>query len=205
MRVYVETNFILEVALLQEQHAACQKILDLCTTGRAELVVPAFSIAEPYNTLDRRHKQRKKMKSDLDHEFRQLARTSSYEQKLSGFQSLTDLLIDSADEESKRLEDIRDRLLVSAFIVPLDAEVISAARRHQTQYGLSPPDALVLSSILLHLTRNPVEMSCFLNKNTKDFDDPDIIAELARLHCKLLPRFDTGFQLIAASVPPDTV
>lgn len=203
MRVYAESNFVLEVALVQEQHAACRKIISLCESGQAELVIPAFAIAEPYHTLDRRHKQRKKIKHELDDEFRQLARTSDYQQRLSGFQSLTALLIDSANEESKRLDDIRDRLLDLALILPLDAEVLAASRGHQIRYGLSAPDALVYASILLHLTRSPTTSSCFLNKNIKDFDDPDIVSELSQHNCKLLPRFDTGYQFIAASILPD--
>ena len=47
------------------------------------------------------------MKAELDDELRQLARTTTYAHRLSGFQHLTDLLIDSADEEAKRLEGVR--------------------------------------------------------------------------------------------------
>lgn len=58
MNIYVESNFVLEVTLAQEQQEACENILRLCEAGRARLVVPAFSMTEPYHTLDRRHKQR---------------------------------------------------------------------------------------------------------------------------------------------------
>jgi len=111
VNVYVESNFVLELALLQEQHASCEEILRLREAGSIHLVIPAYSIAEPYETLVRRHKQRKRMKADLDDELRQLARTTTYAQRLIGFQDLTVLLIDSADEEAKRLEEIRTRLL----------------------------------------------------------------------------------------------
>ena len=54
MNVYVESNFVLELALLQEQSASCEEILGLCEAGRVQLVVPAYSLAEPYETLVRR-------------------------------------------------------------------------------------------------------------------------------------------------------
>jgi hypothetical protein len=34
--------------------------------------------------------------------------------------------------------------------------------------------------------------SCFLNRNSKDFDDPDIIEMLESKNCKLLFNFDKG-------------
>ena len=34
MIVYAESNVVLELALLQEQHAACEALLELCGNGR---------------------------------------------------------------------------------------------------------------------------------------------------------------------------
>ena len=56
MNVYVESNFVLELALLQEQHASCEALLRLCEEGGIQLVIPAYSLAEPYETLTRRHR-----------------------------------------------------------------------------------------------------------------------------------------------------
>lgn len=54
MNVYVESNFVLELALLQEQHVACEEILLLCERGTLRLVMPAYCLMEPYETLGRR-------------------------------------------------------------------------------------------------------------------------------------------------------
>jgi hypothetical protein len=96
VNVYVESNFVLQLALLQEFHASCDAIVRRCEGGAARLVIPAFCLIEPYGTLGRRHAQRERIKRDLDSEFRQLARTSSLGERLAEFESLTSLLIDSA-------------------------------------------------------------------------------------------------------------
>ena len=57
MRVYVESNFVLELVLEQEQHLACREIVRLAEAGIIELVVPAFGLLEPYMTLHRRHRE----------------------------------------------------------------------------------------------------------------------------------------------------
>ncbi len=200
MNIYVETNFILELALLQEQHASCAEIMRLCETGSARLVIPAYSLAEPYETLTRRHRQRKQMKAALDDELKQLIRTAAYAHRLSGWQEVTALLIDSADEEAKRLDSTRSRLLKIADIIPLEARTLEEAVRYQTVHKLSPQDALVYAAVLLHLKQDKPSQSCFLNRNSKDFDDPDIVEELNTYNCKLLPRFDTGLQFILSAV-----
>jgi predicted nucleic acid-binding protein len=197
LNVYVESNFVLQLALLQEFHASCEAILQLCEGGGARLVIPAFSLVEPYRTLGLRHSQRERLKRDLDTEFRQLARTSSFGERLAEFQNLTSLLIDSADEESRLWEGVRARLLTAADVVPIDAEILDAAARHRLAHALEPYDAIVYASVLSHLERSGGTPGCFLNADAKDFDDPDLVAELARRQCKLIFRFDDGLRYLS--------
>ena len=42
MNVYVESNFVLELALLQEQWTSCEAILTLCEAKSVQLVVPGL-------------------------------------------------------------------------------------------------------------------------------------------------------------------
>lgn len=194
MNIYVESNFVLELSLLQEQEASCEELLQIGEAGRAKLIVPAYSLMEPYETLVRRHRQRKQMKTDLDVELRQLTRTAAYAQRLSGFHTLTALLIDSADEESHRLERVRTRLLKTCEVIALNASTLLAAGQYRHDLDLSPQDALVYAAVLSHLVHSGSPASCFLNRNSKDFDDPRIVDELRRRNCTLIPRFDHGLE-----------
>ena len=187
MNIYVESNFVLELALPQEHHASCEDILRLCEAGNAWLVIPAYSLIEPYETLVRRHKQRQRMKDELNKELGQLARTVTYAERLSEFQNLTDLLIDSAYEEIKRLEATRARLLQMAHIIPLDGAVLGAATHYQVDHDLSPQDALVYASVLSHLQQSIEPENCFLNKDSKDFTDPALVEELNAYSCSSFP------------------
>jgi len=196
VNVYVESNFVLELALLQEQSASGEAILRLSEERRVHLVVPAYALVEPYGTLARRHKQREEMKKDFDVELGQLARTATYTDRLSGLRDLTALLIQSADEAERRFEEVRLRLLNTAEVIPLDAAVLAASAAPRREHGLSPQDALVYAAVLSHLQRMRPAQSCFLNRDSKDFNDPHIVEQLGRYNCKLFPRFDSGYQFI---------
>ena len=200
MNVYVESNFVLELALAQEQFESCEGILSLCEAGNVRLVVPAYSLAEPYETLTRRQRQRKKMKEDFDRELDQIARSATHKERLRGFRDLTALLINVADESAKQLEGIRARMIEAACVIPLDVSVLASATQYQRAHDFSAQDALVYSSVISHLKLDRATQNYFLNKNSKDFDDQSIVDELRGYNCRLLPRFDSGYQLIRREV-----
>ncbi len=199
MNVYVESNFVLECALLQGQWRSCEHILVLCETGAVHLIVPAYCLIEPYETLIRRHKRRRNTKQEIDSELGQIARTESYADRLGGFRDITELLIKSAEEEEERLHEVCSRLLGSAEAIPLDAPVLAKSAECRDRHDFSPQDSIVYASVLCHRAANPASRSCFINRDRRDFDDEDVAEELARYRCELLPDFDAGYRFLIDS------
>ena len=188
---------MLELALLQEQFVSCEKLLNLCRSSDIALVIPAYSLAEPYETLVRRRKQRQQIKHDLDEELKQIARTATYTDRLRRFDELTALLISSADEDVRRLEDVLAKIIEVADIIPLEAPILAASIQYQQTHDFSPQDAIVYAAVVSDLRqRLPDDQSCFLNRNSKDFDDQNVVEELQNHLCKLLPRFDSGLSFV---------
>ncbi len=200
MNVYIETNFVLELALLQEQYASCQEILSVCEAGKANLVLPAFCIAEPYETLVRRAKHRSNLARNLATEMGQLLRSQPYQAEMNTLQDVTNILIRSGEEEKQRLKKTFDRSLKIAEVIPLQRDILMSAFTYQTSLDLSPSDSIVYASVIYHLNTTTPARSCFLNRNSKDFDDPDIVDRLDSYNCKMLPRFDNGYNYIQSQI-----
>jgi hypothetical protein len=57
MNVYIETGFIVTLALQQDDYRAAARILDLARQGQITLKVPSFSLSEPFATLHYRAQQ----------------------------------------------------------------------------------------------------------------------------------------------------
>ena len=111
------------------------------------------------------------------------------------------LLVQSSDDEAERLTHYKGVLLDSAEIIPLSAEILMVAVDCETRLNLQPQDAVVYASALGHLQqRQGGQTSCFLNKNARDFDKPEIKAELARHGCSLIYRFDQGLGYIRSAL-----
>ncbi len=192
MKVYIESNFVLELALMQEQHESCEKILSLCETGTINLVLPAFCVAEPYETLVRRAKHRSKLAKDVADELKQLSRSTPYKdsEEINALQNVTGLLVRSGEEEEQKLQQTLNRILKVAEIIPLEAEILTFSAKFRETLKLAPQDSIIYASVFQHLTvSKSKEISCFLNKNSRDFDDPDIVDTLNDYNCKVLFRF----------------
>lgn len=57
---------------------------------------------------------------------------------------------------------------------------------YRVTYKFKPQDSIVYSSVLHHLASAGGVESCFINRNRRDFDDPDIEESLANQGCKML-------------------
>ncbi|MDZ4763389.1 MAG: hypothetical protein SGI73_02480 [Chloroflexota bacterium] len=104
MNVYVETNFVLELTLLQEEMPACERILTLAETDAIRLILPAYALIEPYETLIRRGKARRQLASNVETELRELGRSVPYQAQTKTFAPFIDLLSQSASDELQRLQ-----------------------------------------------------------------------------------------------------
>jgi predicted nucleic acid-binding protein len=200
MNVYVESNFVLEHALQQEQSHSCREIIRLASAGQITLVVPAFSLAEPHQAITAKAKARSRLGEDLRRHLGELGRSKPHREVPATFDVLAAVLIESAQVERDALRQAVSEFLSKAEIIPLDALVLRSAADIEATFGLSGQDSIVLASVLGHLEANRPDHSCFLNRNSGDFDDPDILDRLEGLHCKFFPNFTPAFSYVASRV-----
>lgn len=202
--VYAESNFVLELALLQEQHESCERSVTLAESGHIELVPPAYSLVEPFETTTRSFKKRQAVSEDVRNELRQLGRSAPYGEQAEALSELTALLIRRQEEERSRLQGVISRLLQIAEFIHLTPEILTDSLGHQ-EAGFSPQDAVVYASILKHLADAGEGGKVFLNRNSKDFDDPDVQDSLEAQGCKLLFSFDAGADYVQHDISrPDS-
>ena len=196
MNIYVETNFVLEITFEQEQLASCEKILELCEAGKSNLIIPAYSLAEPHEKLHRQVTRRLDLQQSLERELRQLSRTASYTEQVGDIDKIARLLLQTREEERSRFDRCRLRIFEIAEVIPLTAKVLKESALCESQYDLSPQDALVYASVVEHLGNSQPQQSCFLNRNSRDFDSPSIVNALKNLNCKMISRFDSGYAFL---------
>lgn len=188
MIVYVETNFLLELAYLQERWSRCEEILGLAKTGAIRLVVPAFCIAEARATSHRRASDRREFHVLLQKHIRELSRSEPFRGLSEQSRDVVSALVAGGEESRERLEAAIEAIENNGKVIPLTSEIIKVARVHELLYSLSPQDALVLESVRWHAEQE-AGPKCFLTQDVKGFANPSVYDELSRVQCKVLVNF----------------
>ena len=202
MNVFVETNFVIEVALEQQEVAACEVLLQLAAEQRIRLLVPAYSFVEPHEAFTRRHIDREALRARMSNELAQLARSTPLTERVAASQDIVKLLVDSTEYETTRLDEVKQRVWTAAEVLPLDRFVLQNAAECQRRFDLSAQDAVVYASIRARLEVDHAAESCFVSRNPGDFDDPDLRQDLATLGCKYFSSFGTAVQYITHALGP---
>jgi predicted nucleic acid-binding protein len=196
VNIFVETNFVLEVALEQEESLSCEAFLRMAASGAIRLLLPAYSLIEPHETLTRRRLDRTALHSRFSSELTQLSRSSALADRAVAARELATLLTDSAAHEAKRLGEVKARLCGVGDVLPLDREVLQSAIDCQTEFELPPQDAIVYASIRARLKIDHASASCFVSRNPRDFDNITVGRDLAAFNCKYFSSFLTALRYV---------
>ena len=198
MTVYIESNFVLEQALEQEQCESCEALVKIAGARVIRILIPAFSLGEPHIALMHKGNEWSRFIPELRKHLSELARSKSYQKDSPAFTELVSLVIATEDRERAQLEAAVDALLNIAEIIPLTSEIFQEAKGFQAKFDMSFQDSVVLSSVIGHLRGAGPAESCFLNRNTKDFADPNIRDLLDQFGCRFFGRFDNALGFIEA-------
>jgi predicted nucleic acid-binding protein len=194
--VLAESNFVLELALQQEQFEHAQKILELAEEKHLQLFVPACSLLEPYQTLVRRQRERKEFSRRLQGEIKLLERSALHGGMAATSQHVANTLDAGTEIERESLEGIIERLSRICTVPVLSVEIIKLGQAMQLTYGLEPQDAMVLASIDTALEGLGAGPKVFVNKNSKDFARPLVESQLEKRGCRLVTSFSSACQFI---------
>ena len=200
MIIYAETNFLLEIAYLQDGCESCREILALARQGKLSLVVPAFSLIEARQTWDRRSSEHNALKNQLQPIIRQLSRSEPFRTVTESSREFLTALGASGEDTRLRLEEAIMAFSTDTTVLPFNADLAARARQEELNLGLSPSDAVVYAAVISHLENAPLGPKCFLNRDSKGFADPDMDSMLARFGCKVIASFEKGLDFIRSEL-----
>ncbi|MGA7731324.1 MAG: PIN domain-containing protein [Chloroflexia bacterium] len=202
MIVYVESNFVLQLALEQEERTAAETIFEYGLQDKIKLIVPAFALSEPFSTLAYRSNDWGRIGQSLSGQVQtQLARSQSRHQIVKAISELITGLTAISQEDNYRLQAIIQHLIQFAGIIPLNIDIFRDALAYSARYNLSLQDAIIYASIVSDLqSRGQDEEKCFVSANSKDFNNAGIKGELAAHSCRYIARFEQALSYIDSRV-----
>lgn len=190
MTLYVESNFLLEIVLGQEDAGSAERLLAMAEAGAIDLALPSFSLSEPLVRVRRGVRDRRRLMKQLNDHVAQLARSTPHEVEVDALRAIPNLFGSIEQRETDRLITTVERLLATARLIELDLSSFRAATDYRTRYALEIEDAIVLALVVADLrSKLAPGPHLFANRNIKDFDDPSIVGELKSLGCDFVWSF----------------
>ena len=185
MIVYIESNFILEIVLKQQQAASAEAVLQLAEMGKIEIVFPSFALSEPFATITRRERDQERLGRSIE----------------GMLDQLPILLADASKRERDGLWSVISRLVASGTSLETNKACLTQALPYQNSPGLTFQDSIIYAATILDLQQRPArEQKCFLNKNYHDFKVPSIITELNSYNCWYEYKFAQGLNFIKSCI-----
>jgi predicted nucleic acid-binding protein len=187
--LYVETNFVLELAYLRDTSENCRALIDLAREGSLTLVVPSFALIEARMAWYGGVKRRNKLHDEVRIELAEMSRSRPLADIREQSKAFIAALVDTASHDRSRLEAAVATLLECSSVEPTTPEVVAQTFALANEIALSSQDATIYATILHHLRTAGDEPKVFATQNTSDFLSPTIEEELARHNCKLFGSF----------------
>lgn len=198
MIVYVESNFILEIAREQEQVASAKKILELAEDGKIELAFPSFALSEPFSTVIRKRNERNDLYDSLVSNLKQLQRSELHKQIMVDLEPVLVILKDAVKRDLDLLFSTIERMLSIGFSLETDVSSFRQALVYQNELDLSELDSIIYSTIFTDLRRRSHnEIKRFLSRDKKAFaTNRRIKRELKDYNCSYIGSFAKGLEFI---------
>lgn len=196
MRVYVESNFVLELALRQEQAAVAEEILVRAERRQIELAFPSISLSEPFSTITHRARTRENLSTRFNEQVRDLLRSSMHQQDAAALEPIAGILAQVGEREMDLLVSTVNRLLVTGIVIQIDQAIFRNAIRYRNDFDFSEQDATIYASVLSHLAQSRSAGPHLFISRDKHFSDPKIASELGHHDCIFVPSFARGVELL---------
>jgi hypothetical protein len=202
VKAIVETNFLLELALEQRDSDLCEAIVDLAERKTIGLIMPGFCIAEAYMSLSDKHRRRSALATELETELRQIDRSRRFReegeiQELLDGQLARSIMDRSRIAHVEHLDHTLERMMNVAAVIPFDRATYMRARESAGKYQLEKPgDAAVCASVLMYLEGEVRGACVFVEKDRKDFSNPDLQDHLASRDCAIAFNVGEAFGLL---------
>jgi hypothetical protein len=195
--IYVESNFVLEIARQQQESSEATALLEMAKAGTIELVVPVYAVCEPFSALARADVERNRfMDHAIEAQVRDLRRSPARAQVVASLEQVRAAMSQITHSDLDALRRVVGDVLDAAMVLNLDARGYAEALRLESSCNLTAGDAIILALVLGDARGRPgEEPKCMVNRD-RDFGDPRVRAELRAAGCRSLGSFADAMAFI---------
>lgn len=197
INVYIETNFLLNIAKKQEESFYSSKILRLAKNKKIILILPIYCIPESYSALFRKHELFRKLKRRAITVLDDINRSRLHKPIYEVYKNLPTEIAVIIQREVNRLDKVITEVWKSAKILNSSSEIHKKGIVFRTTLDLQHEmDAAIFSTIEndLKTTKSSAE-KIFLTADEKMLT-PELIKLLSQRNCTCFHSFMKAYKFI---------
>ena len=203
MRVYVESNAVLEIAFQQPEMEYVEDVIALAAQGRIDLSYPAIALYEPLSTVVYRKNERARIFEPIKRQSTEFARSRHLRLVATAINVIARSFRQADRSEQTPLPATLALLVQYGRVIHLDSEILADAVSATDTYAFGLKDAIVYSSLLADLMRDPGDGDhVFTSRDTNAFGSVDVRRELSAAGCRYIARFRDGRDYIRSTLTP---
>lgn len=132
MNVYVETNFIIELALKRNEYPSCESILNSAISNRISLLIPSLALVESFSAIYRRTTSSNEVRASLQKQRSEARRSGlqsnkELEKQIENFDSI---LANVSMEEDESIQKVFSRVGKVAEIIEMEHGIIELFQKY---------------------------------------------------------------------------
>ena len=204
MKLYIDANFILQDALMQEQLPAIAETKVLIRSHALELRCPVVAFVEAVTCVSHRHAWRDDYRRLVEQHpsIRDLVRSRSHLQTRQKQKEVVDYLMEIRSKEEQHLKVVLDGLLEEGELLPVTSATFSTAMSLQREHEFRLADALIVASVLIDIegqrdAQRPFLKSLFISGDKRLHP---VKKDLESINCALIQNFQHAVEFIKHSV-----
>ncbi|MGN6368103.1 MAG: hypothetical protein ACTHN5_07580 [Phycisphaerae bacterium] len=200
MKIYVDTNFLLHEAFIQDQTWAIGQIYALARTHKHHLCCPVISYGEATSRVSNRHGWRDHFKRiALGYpSVRELKQSAAHSDVYDKQEEVVDYLINMRSDEEDRLEGVLQNMASVGELLPVTERTLDNAAIIRSKYQFRLSDSLIAASILIDIADSvspdgDYPKSLFI---TEDKDFLPLKRDMSVLNCSLVQNFEHAVEFL---------
>lgn len=187
-RIYVESNFVLELLLEQDDATSCRELLGLASAGTVELVLSGLALMEAHFKVAS-GEMRERVTKFLADERKALSRSSETADLREAMLAVQTGLPSLKAVHQQRFDTEVENLQKLTRLIYPGSKAISAACEPSFRHDLSWKDAVHLETAIEDLELRPPMGEATFVSTDKAFADPDVKARLRGHKCIVVSSF----------------
>lgn len=175
MKVYIESNFLLELALKQKESDVCEEFIGLAAGKKISLYIPSIAVSEAFFNILTRNENQRKLKSQLEERLQQTRRSALFDSKPRIYDQIPRWirrLEGALNKEKRSFEETTSNVLKTARIIELTSEIFRTHTENLKEWkpdNRAPKsgeaDCLIFSSVQWHRGKNTNSKAMFVSRD----------------------------------------